>query len=119
MSTGFQEGVINLVASEAIEAYRRVTLTGDRQVVRAGAGVRGFGINRDAVASGDVAAIMPFNLGGTLKMVASAAIVQNAVVYGTAVGKIDDAAVGVAVGVALDAATADLDVIEVLPIDPT
>lgn len=55
------------------------------------------------------------NADGTRKMVASAAITSGAYVYGAANGKIDDVGF-VPVGIALEAATADGDIIEVLTI---
>ena len=47
-------------------------------------------------------------------MTAAAAIVQGVAVYGAAGGKIDDVASGAAIGVALEAAGAADDVIEVM-----
>ncbi len=53
---------------------------------------------------------------GTRKMVAAGAIAVGADVWGAASGKINDIANGVYVGKALEASTADGDVIEVLPL---
>ncbi|MBX3435544.1 MAG: DUF2190 family protein [Pirellulales bacterium] len=51
---------------------------------------------------------------GTSKMIAAAAITAGVAVYGAANGKVSSTASGTAIGVALEAATADNDVIEVL-----
>jgi hypothetical protein len=50
-------------------------------------------------------------------MVAAAAISANALVYGAASGKISSVANGNVEGIALEAATADGDVIEVVPVN--
>lgn len=65
-------------------------------------------------ASGDVVAVRLLPGEGTFKMMASAAITSGAYVYQTASGKIDDVGF-IPVGIALEAASADGDIIEVLP----
>lgn len=67
----------------------------------------------DTFASGANVAVRLRNADGTRKMVAAAAITSGAYVYGAANGKIDDIGF-VPVGIALEAATADGDIIEVL-----
>ena len=54
------------------------------------------------------------NAPGTVKMVASGPITQGAAVYGAAAGKISATTSGASIGRALETATADGDVIEVL-----
>ena len=54
---------------------------------------------------------------GTKKMVAAAAITVGSYVYGAASGKISSVANGNVVGVALEAAAANNDVIEVMPVN--
>lgn len=79
---------------------------------------RAIGVTgKAALAIGDAIPVILFSKQGTILMVANAAIARGAQVYGTANGKIDDADGGSAVihGVALEAATAQNDVIEVLP----
>lgn len=65
-------------------------------------------------ASGDVVGVRLLPGEGTFKMMASAAITSGAYVYQTASGKIDDVGF-IPVGIALEAASADGDIIEVLP----
>jgi hypothetical protein len=54
---------------------------------------------------------------GTKKMVAAAAITAGSYVYGAASGNISSVAIGNVVGVALEAAAANNDVIEVMPVN--
>lgn len=65
-------------------------------------------------ASGDLVGVRLLPGEGTYKMMASAAITSGAYVYQTASGKIDDVGF-LPVGIALEAASADGDIIEVLP----
>jgi len=65
-------------------------------------------------ASGDVVGVRLLPGEGTFKMVAAAAITSGANVYCAANGKIDDVGF-IPVGIALEAASADGDIIEVLP----
>ena len=65
-------------------------------------------------ASGDVVGVRLLPGEGTFKMMAAAAITSGAYVYQAANGKIDDVGF-IPVGIALEAATADGDLIEVLP----
>lgn len=65
-------------------------------------------------ASGDLVGVRLLPGEGTFKMMASAAITSGAYVYQTANGKIDDVGF-IPVGIALEAASADGDIIEVLP----
>ncbi|MGD8387331.1 MAG: DUF2190 family protein [Desulfobacteraceae bacterium] len=73
--------------------------------------------------TGEDTSIDPINRGGTMEMVASEAISEDAEVYQAADGKIQPAPSAPGsyrrVGIALEAATADEDVIEVLPIPST
>lgn len=120
MSQQVDGAIITLEAAEAIGAYIRVKLDSNGKAAIAGAKEPTLGITQRAVASGEDVAIKLLNGFGTYKMTANAAITARTVVYGTASGKIDDSAgaglVGCAVGVALEAATAQNDVIEVLAI---
>lgn len=75
-----------------------------------------FGTARVRGASGESVGVVYANKPGTTKMVAVKAISAGAKVYSTAAGKITDtfAATGFIEGIAVEAATADNDVIEVL-----
>lgn len=119
MSQQVENATIALVAGAALEAYRRVKLDGTGQAVYAGAGEPAIGLTAAKAASGAKVGVRLLNGAGTFKAVASAAITQFALVYGTASGKVDDSSIanpGSGLGIALEAATADNDVIEVMPI---
>jgi len=120
MSQQTEHGVKTFTAGEALAQYRRVKLSSNGTTVAyAGADEPAIGITQAAAASGAMVAVRLLNDRGTFKMTAGGAITALLPVYGLASGKIDDAvsgSPGVAVGIALEAATADGDVIEVLPI---
>ena len=101
----------------ALAAYVRVKLTSGLLVV-AGVGDAAIGVTLAPSAISAPASVRLANGYGTALMVAGAAITTGAEVYGIAGGKVDDAVAatgpGAPVGVALEAATADGDVIEVL-----
>jgi len=71
-------------------------------------------ITEASFASGDVRAVRLRNAQGTAKMVAAGAFSAGAAVYGAAAGKVDDVVSGAALGIALEAATAANDIVEVL-----
>lgn len=72
-----------------------------------------------ADADGDIVSVRLLNSDGTIEMVASGAITSGADVYADADGKISALPAAAAtyrkIGIALEAATADGDIIEVLP----
>lgn len=105
------------VAGGAIGANILVKLSAGVLAV-AGASEVPIGVTEQAAfAAGDVISVRLLNSCGTIEMTAGAAITAGATVFGIANGKIDDAdpSSGVKVGVALEAATANGDIIEVLP----
>lgn len=71
----------------------------------------------EAFADLNIRAVRLLSAQGTMKCVAANAVAEGSVVYGRASGKVDDVSTSSAVriGVALEAATATDDVIEVLP----
>lgn len=82
---------------------------------------RPIGVTEDLQAtSGGRITVRPLNKEGTLEMTAAGAITQDADVYAAAAGKIQAlptaAGTYLRIGIAIDAATADGDIIEVLPI---
>lgn len=112
-------GVISKNASAALAQCLRVKHDGTYGLVVATAYDVELGtLNARHIVSGlgtsEYAGVVTPNVPGTVKMVAAAAITQYARVYGAAAGKIDDAAAGVPIGIALEAATAANDLIEVL-----
>ncbi len=77
---------------------------------------------RDGSAA-DVVSVELINTGGTIEMTAAGAITSGAVVYAAASGKVQAlpaaAATYLKIGIALEAASADGSIIEVLPYDYT
>jgi hypothetical protein len=116
MSQYVESGCKAFTAGAAIAQYLRVKITSGKLAV-AGLTDREIGTLEDAsFADGDVRAVRLTSAQGTTKMVAAGAVAAQALVYTAASGKIDDVATatGYLVGRALEAATADGDVIEVL-----
>ena len=108
---------LTFTATTALAPHLRVKLTAGK-LVAAGAADNDLGVLAARVLAADAqAAVVPRNAEGTVRMVAADAITQFALVYGAAGGKIDDVANGNLVGMALDAATADGDYVEVLRLD--
>lgn len=107
----------SFTAGAAIAANLRVKLASG---VLAAAGVadKELGTLLDAsFASGDMRTVRLRNCSGTTKYVAAGAIAVGADVYTAASGKVNDTAASTSylLGTALEEATADGDVIEVLP----
>jgi len=90
----------------------------DGKVTQAGLAERGIGVcMTEAFATGDVINVALFSKAGTMKMIAKEALSSGVLVYSETDGKIQDTAQATSflVGIALEAATADNDVIEVMP----
>jgi len=101
------------ITGEAIAVFLRVKAA-IRTVWKADDADYGFGVTQEGVASGKNVSVRHYEHGGSMKMTASEAITAGAKVYAAADGKI--AASGtLVIGTALDAATDDGSVIEVLP----
>lgn len=114
--------ILSLPRSGAIGPYLRVKLVSGVLVV-AGAQDRELGTAKERIiASGlgttDLAPVLHRRAAGTALMIADGAITQYAKVYGADAGKISATANGNYIGIALAAATADGDAIEVLRLDP-
>lgn len=98
----------------AIGRHLRVTLSTGNLAV-AGIADNDIGtIECEAFTSDTEAAVRLKSATGTRKMVAAAAVAAGAIVYAAASGKIDDTVSAQRIGIALEAATADGDIIEVL-----
>lgn len=103
------------VANGAITAYARVKLDAAGTVSTAGATDKEIGIATRTVADGE-----PVDVGlrtgqGTHKATAEDAVAAGDAVYTAASGKVGDTGTGAfLVGTALEAATADGDIIEIL-----
>lgn len=106
-------GIKTFVAGEDLEAFRRVKLSSG-EVVYADAGEEFIGVTISKVSDGGYVGVAMRSAARTYKMVAAGAFALGAVLYGAADGKVDDAVSGTAQGVALEAATADGDIVECL-----
>lgn len=104
-------------AGAAIAQYLRVKLSSGK-LAACGVSDQSIGtIDEASFADGDVRNVRLRNTPGTVKMVAAGAITAGAQVFAAASGKIDDTPNPYPEGIALEAATASGDVIEVLPCD--
>lgn len=104
-------------AAAAMDQFLRVKDNGSDKLELAGAtDIRYLGtLTRAVLASDDHVAVALRNLEGTTPMVASGSISRGAPVYAAASGKIASSGT-VLLGEAMEAATANNDVIEVLPV---
>jgi hypothetical protein len=103
----------------ALAKYLRVKWSGTALTVAA-ATERAVGTLADTVLSGDLkATVIPMSIGGARKFVAAGAFSVGADIYGAANGKVDDATGGgeVPIGIALEAASGDGSIVEVLITD--
>lgn len=103
---------------EAIAQWARVKLDSDGKITTAGLTDKGIGVaTRQTFASGEIVDVALNTKPGTIKMIAVEALDAGATVYSEAGGKVQDTAQATAfqVGVAMEAATADGDIIEVMP----
>lgn len=115
----YNEGIRTFTASGAIIAHGRVkiasgTTTTPPQVALAGLGEAHIGVAEYAAADGETLAVKLRNCGGTVEVVANEAISIGATLYGASGGKVADTSSGTAFGVALEAATALDDIIEMV-----
>ena len=103
-------------AGGAIGAHLRVKLSAGVLAACDATDV-GIGVLRDAAfASGDIKAVELWNMQGTVNCVASAAITQFAMIYGAASGKVSASSNANVVGFAMEAASGNNSIIEVLPL---
>lgn len=100
----------------------RVKMSGDRTITLGGVNAESdIGVSHQCAAysgwgtAGDQCSVMLYGKPGTIPMTAAGAIAQNATVFPAASGKIDDVAVGAPLGIAMEAASGDGSIIEVLP----
>jgi len=115
MSQQFDANTRPFVADAAIVQFARVVFESDSRVVTAGLTEVGIGIAQTAAfAAGDVIAVKLWNSTGTFKMRASEALAAAATLYTESDGEVQDTAQATSVpfAQALEAATADGDIIE-------
>lgn len=106
----------SFTAAGTIAQYARVVLGSGGTITAAGLTDKEIGTAVEAASSGDTIAVRLRTASGTHKMIAIEALAAGATVYTEANGKVQDTAASTAfqVGTALEAATADGDIIEVL-----
>ncbi|MDB4726476.1 DUF2190 family protein [bacterium] len=117
MSQSMDTGYKSFTCDEALAMHARVKLDSDGRVTTAGLADQAIGTARNATfAAGDAVTVKMVSACGTHKMIAVEALAAGAVVYGEAAGKVQDTAASTSFkcGIALEAATADGDVIEVM-----
>lgn len=103
---------------EAIAQYARVKLDSDGKITTCGLTDKGIGTaTRETFAAGEFVDVRLDTAPGTSKMIVSEAVAAGATLYSEAAGKVQDTAQATSfqVGVAMEAAAADGDVIEVMP----
>lgn len=105
-----------LVAAEAISKYLRMKVDSNAKWALAGVGEATDGIAQDNYASAEDAVGKLFNSGETVMVVASGACSVGDSLYGAASGKVSTTVSGPPQFKALEAATADGDIIEALPL---
>lgn len=118
MSQYKDSSTITLTASAAITQYALVRLSAGK-IAACGLAERPVGVAMTAAfADGDEIDVKVLNAPGTFKGIAKEALAVSAVLYTEAGGKLQDTAEATAlpVGIALEAATADNDIIEWLPL---
>lgn len=105
-------------ASGALGQYLRVKLNGSFQLALAGAGDIELGtIETAAFAAGEAHPVRLRTAAGTAKMVASGAITQGSAVYGDAGGQVTATPNQNFIGYALNAASGQNSILEVLRVD--
>lgn len=119
MSQAKESKIPTFTAGEALAMYSRVkiksgTTTSPPEVHYADAGEQAIGYCTQAVASGCLVSIKTINYPGTRIAIAGEAFAVNATLYSAADGKVADTSSGSAVGLAVQAATADGDYVEIV-----
>jgi len=111
--------IVSFAASAALAPYLRVKYDATSGLVVCGPEDKGLGTLRNrhivsGLGAAEKAPVVAWNAPGTRKMVAAGAFSAFDTVYGAEGGKIDDTANANPIGIALEAATADGDYVEVL-----
>lgn len=118
MSQQTENGLKTFTAGEALEAYRRVKLSAGSgsQVEYADVDEAAIGITQGKVESAEMVTVALRTSGRTYKVTANEAIAAGASIYGGNDGKVQDTnpGTGTVRGIALEAATADGDIIEAI-----
>jgi hypothetical protein len=113
-STGFRTYQATAVA---IEAFVRVTLDSNGLISVAGETDLGIGITQEAVAASGYGTVKLWSAPGTFQLQAAAAVTRGAQLYTAAAGEVDDTGTYKIRLLAGEAATAQGDIIECVPIE--
>lgn len=119
MSQQYDTGCVPMAAGAAIAQYALVQLSAAGTVITNVLTTRPIGVaQKEAYAAGDIIPVKLWNAPGTFKCIAKEALAAAAVLYTEAGGKVQDTAeaTGLPIGIANEAATAENDIIEVIPI---
>ena len=120
MSQFFDSPTKKFVASGALGIHLRVKLNGSNKLALCGAGATENEVGtltQAAFADGNLMTVRLTTAMGTTKMVALTSFSREAVLYAGASGTVDDVVNGKPIGIALEAATATGDIVEVLRIN--
>lgn len=110
-----QTGALTFPADAAIAPNLLVTRNSDNELVAAGAGTAEvYVLDERALAADQLCAAFPLVEGTVYRLTAAGAASQYASCYQAASGKVDDTPGGRFVGIYLDAAAADGDIVRVL-----
>jgi hypothetical protein len=103
-------------AAGTIKQYARVVLGSGGTITEAGLAVKEIGTAMEPALTGETIAVRLRTANGTHKMIAIEALAIGATLYTETDGKVQDTAQATSfqIGTALEAATADGDIIEVL-----
>jgi hypothetical protein len=103
-------------ADEALTKWRLVKLTGDRNYSHTRPGDAAIGVNEADVADGEPCSVhLLVGRLGSVEVMVDGAVTQNARAYAGLNGKASANALGPCIGYFLEAASADGDVVELLP----
>ena len=113
MSQFNDTGYRSVTLTEAVGQYLRTNAAGEL----CGIAERGIGYATRDGAIGDVISVALHSKQGTVKVVAAAAVAKDAIIFTAASGKCSvSASTAFPIGIAMEASTADNDVIEIMPL---
>ena len=115
MGATVQAGPITLIATTALAPYLRVKLSANKIVVAEALDEELGVLDQRVLNADDAAAVLSLNGPHSVRMVAGGVIALHALVYGAADGKIKSTVNANFIGTALEAASGDGSLIEVLP----
>jgi hypothetical protein len=106
--------VKTLEAAATITIYQRLKVDTSGKWAVAGVTEKAHAVALAPAAAGAQCPGLLLNCAGTVKMVSAVVLTQGEKVYGAAAGKINDTTTNCLEGIAMEAAAADGDIIEVL-----